>query len=113
VSKRNLFNEVAEGFAELKGEREMSDKTCGTPGNDCICGMCPPQFFSGVSPRGNLIPQTVESLQNIMERDAITIEELAKEITQLKLRNEKLDKKIAQLKSARTTQRALAHGVGR
>lgn len=50
--------------------------------------------------KGEQIPQTVEHMQAIMERDAIALEDAHKEITALKVRLAKLERKLLQRKSA-------------
>jgi hypothetical protein len=51
------------------------------------------------SPRGQTVPQTVESLQELMAADAVVLEAADKEITRLTVRNTKLERTIARLKS--------------
>jgi len=52
------------------------------------------------SPRGNLIPQTVESLQEVMAADAVLMEKMGQKIAELektlKARNETIAKLLRQ-----------------
>lgn len=64
------------------------------------CPLCGTAFVgahscSSVIPKGERIPQTVESLQAIMSRDAEIIVEQAREISALKAKVNQLRQKLA------------------
>lgn len=47
------------------------------------------------------LPQTVEALQELMAKDAVLMEEQDKEITRLKVANQKLRDKLAKCRKER------------
>ena len=51
------------------------------------------------TPKGQTIPQTVENLQEIMAADAVVMQSQANHIRALKLRVDKLERKLKQARS--------------
>ena len=56
--------------------------------------------------KGRTIPQTVENLQAIMARDAETMEAMAEEIRQLKMKNNKLTQQLEKLRRQKREHRS-------
>ena len=58
------------------------------------------------TPKGETIPQTVENLQAIMAKDAARMQKMAKDITELQVRNTKLTARLVKVRDTNTSLRA-------
>jgi hypothetical protein len=54
------------------------------------------------TPKGHMIPQTVESLQAVMAADAVTMQRMDAEVKKLRARNNKLAQKLAKVRRIST-----------